>query len=130
MKAVVHLLLHACALSFLLRATLAATVTVQWGLSVSNLQTEISVGDSVTWTLSLDGSSHTVTFSPASGLGISSGGINPGGSFTATFNQAGSFSYACDYHPSMTGTIVVSQGWLARSTTMSIFNYPSCVPMC
>jgi len=36
--------------------------------------------------------------------------LNPGKSFTATFDQPGIYPYACNYHFGMTGAIVVGDG--------------------
>jgi LPXTG-motif cell wall-anchored protein len=63
----------------------------------------ISVGQSVTWTNN-GGNPHTST-----GPGWDSGIVNPGGSFTFTFNSAGTFDYQCDIHVAegMVGTVIV-----------------------
>ncbi len=63
----------------------------------------IPVGTEVTWT-NADATAHTAT---ASGGAFNSGNLNPGQSFKHTFGQAGTFDYACIYHPFMTGTIDV-----------------------
>lgn len=68
---------------------------------------EVSVGDTVTWT-NTDGVPHTVTQEPA-GSGFQSGTIASGESFSQTFEEAGEFSYFCEFHPNMTGTIVVTE---------------------
>jgi hypothetical protein len=36
--------------------------------------------------------------------------LQPGDSYSATFNDAGIYPYACSYHPGMTGAIVVGDG--------------------
>jgi plastocyanin len=36
--------------------------------------------------------------------------LRPGDTFTATFDQAGIYPYACNYHPGMTGAIIVGEG--------------------
>jgi len=36
--------------------------------------------------------------------------LNPGDTFTATFDQPGIYAYACSYHQGMTGAIVVGGG--------------------
>jgi plastocyanin len=36
--------------------------------------------------------------------------LNPGDTFTATFDEQGIYPYACSYHPGMTGAIVVGDG--------------------
>ena len=63
----------------------------------------INEGDTVVWT-NADSQDHTVT----SDIGLfDSGTIVPGASFTFTFDNAGTFSYVCNIHPAMTGTITV-----------------------
>ena len=64
----------------------------------------ISTGSSVTWRN--DGSmSHTVTFdSPYS----DSGTVSYGNSYTKTFNTAGTYTYHCNFHSGMTGTVIVT----------------------
>ena len=68
----------------------------------------VSVGTTIKWT-NLDGIAHTVTSGiPGSPSGVfDSGNINPQGTFSYTFNQAGVFNYYCKIHSSMTGTITV-----------------------
>lgn len=63
----------------------------------------VDVGDSVTWT-NQDDVVHTATSSAG---GFDTGDIEPGTSASATFDQAGSFSYICKPHPFMKGTVVV-----------------------
>ena len=65
---------------------------------------EISVGDTVTWT-NQDQVPHTATAEQRDVL--QSGAISPGSSFTQVFDTAGEFAYFCEFHPNMTGTIVV-----------------------
>lgn len=69
----------------------------------------INVGDSVTWTNNASQTPHTAT---ADGGSFDSGNLNPGQSYTHTFNSAGTFAYHCQYHQSqgMVGTIVVQAG--------------------
>ena len=47
---------------------------------------------------------HTVTANDGS---FDSGNMNPGGTFTHTFTEAGSFAYICTYHHWMHGTVTV-----------------------
>lgn len=66
---------------------------------------EISKGTTVTWTND-DGVPHTVT--SVSGA-FDSGNIDPGKTYSYTFNQAGPFEYRCANHPSMThGKVIVT----------------------
>lgn len=64
-------------------------------------------GDSVTWTNKDQApEGHDVT-----GDGLDSGLMNQGDTYSFTFDSAGSYSYICTIHPSMTGKVEV----LARS---------------
>lgn len=65
---------------------------------------EISVatGDTVTWT-NTDSATHTVKIDERD----SSGNLSQEDTFEATFDEAGSFSYACEIHSDMTGTVTV-----------------------
>jgi plastocyanin len=63
----------------------------------------ISVGTTISW-LNDDNTTHT---SAADGGQWSSGNVAPGGRFNFTFGSAGRFTYHCQIHPNMVGTIVV-----------------------
>lgn len=63
----------------------------------------IQVGTTISW-LNNDNTTHT---SSADGSQWSSGNIAPGGRFNFTFASAGRFTYHCQIHPNMVGTIVV-----------------------
>ena len=68
----------------------------------------IHVGDKVTWTNAETGiyaPQHTVTSDD--GHSFDSGYLNQGNSFSFTFTKAGSFTYHCNVHSSMHGTITV-----------------------
>ncbi len=67
---------------------------------------EIAVGDTVTWTNN-DSAAHTATQQP-SGSGFQSGALQPGDSFSFTFDTAGTYDYFCEFHPGMTGQVIVS----------------------
>jgi plastocyanin len=64
----------------------------------------IAAGGTVTWTNN-DGASHTAT---ANDRSWDSGILRQGGTFSRTFPTAGAFSYLCELHPEMTGTVTVS----------------------
>lgn len=65
---------------------------------------EVAAGDTVTWT-NQDEVPHTAT---AEDRGVlQSGTISPGASVSQVFAEAGEFPYFCEFHPNMTGTIVV-----------------------
>ncbi len=65
---------------------------------------EITAGDTVTWT-NRDGFAHTVTADDDS---FDSGNIDPDGTFEQTFDEAGDFTYHCNIHTQMTGTVTVT----------------------
>jgi plastocyanin len=65
---------------------------------------EIPVGATVTWTNS-DTVPHTATAPDREVL--QSGTLNPGDSYSQTFDQPGTFDYFCEFHANMKGTIVV-----------------------
>jgi plastocyanin len=65
---------------------------------------EIAAGDTVTWT-NQDQVPHTATGEDRDVL--QSGTIAPGASFSQVFPEAGEFGYHCEFHPNMSGTIVV-----------------------
>jgi plastocyanin len=66
----------------------------------------VSAGTTITWTNN-DNVAHTVTSSQGSQTVFDSGNIPPGGSFTFTFSQTGTFNYFCTLHPSMTAQVTV-----------------------
>ncbi|MBI4145869.1 cupredoxin domain-containing protein [Candidatus Woesearchaeota archaeon] len=61
----------------------------------------IKKGDTVVWR-NKDSTAHTAT-----GQGVDTGTIAAGGSKTVKFDTAGTFSYSCNFHPEMKGTITV-----------------------
>jgi plastocyanin len=66
---------------------------------------EIIKGTTVVWTND-DGVPHTVT--SISGA-FDSGNIDPGKTYSYTFNEVGPFEYRCGVHPSMThGKVIVT----------------------
>jgi plastocyanin len=67
---------------------------------------EVTVGTIVTWTND-DAAPHTVTSDDGA---FDSGRLEPGESFSFTFEEAGSFPYHCDIHLSMTASIEVAEG--------------------
>jgi len=63
------------------------------------------VGDKITWT-NKDFLTHTIA-SDSGPQNFSSGDISNGATFSFTFTKAGTYSYHCSLHPSMTGTITI-----------------------
>jgi plastocyanin len=79
---------------------------------------EVTVGDTVTW-INDDSTTHTATSgSPDSGSTGMFGGTDEspeiidadGGTQSFTFDEAGEFPYYCTLHPSMVGTVIVTEG--------------------
>jgi plastocyanin len=63
---------------------------------------EITVGTTVTW-INDGATDHTV-----SGPFGDSGALEPGESYSFTFSDSGTFDYVCQFHPQMTGQVVVT----------------------
>ena len=70
----------------------------------SNTNLVIKTGTTVKWQND-DTMIHTVTADDGS---FNSGDIQPGGSFSRTFNTTGTFAYQCTLHPGMVGVVVVN----------------------
>ena len=66
--------------------------------------TEVAVGTTVVVT---NAESTTHTWTALDGT-FDSGALGEGDTFEFTFTEAGEFAYQCNFHPSMTGTIVVT----------------------
>lgn len=64
---------------------------------------KISVGDTVTWE-NYDEAPHTATGDNGE---FDSGNLATDQTFSHTFDTAGTFTYHCNVHPNMTGSIVV-----------------------
>ena len=63
----------------------------------------IPVGATVVWK-NEDSAAHTAT---TTSKGFDSGELDQGKSFSFTFTKAGTYSYVCSYHASMTGKVIV-----------------------
>lgn len=79
-----------------------------WGIKAENnffYPKEMTIGkdSTVRWT-NMDDGAHTVT---ADGGEFDSGNLENGDTFEYTFNDLGTFTYHCELHPTMTGTIIV-----------------------
>ncbi len=80
----------------------------------------ITVGDSVTWTnrdpdFNTSGNGHSATAQGAWDTGL----LHQNDSKTLTFNDAGTYTYHCTVHPSMTGTLHVNLPPGVTTTTTS-----------
>src|SRR3954454_2352044 len=74
------------------------------GFAFAPQEIRVKVGQSVTWTND-DSAPHTVSAQP--GAGPASGTLAQGAKYTWKATKAGTISYICTIHPSMTGKIVV-----------------------
>jgi plastocyanin len=70
--------------------------------SFSPLSITVAPGGTVTWT-NQSGRDHTAT-----GTGFDSGVLGEGGRYSQIFRTAGTFSYICDIHPEMRGSVTVA----------------------
>ena len=71
--------------------------------SPSPITVVIGKNNTITW-VNDDDVPHTVTADNGS---FNSGNLNPGDSWTQTFTQPGTYTYHCNYHPWMRGTVIV-----------------------
>lgn len=87
-------------------APVSAAIDIS-GFAFSKTALDIAKGTTVTWT-NKDGTGHTVSSgTPPTKDGKFDGQVAAGGTFSFTFNDAGTFKYFCAIHNSMTGTITV-----------------------
>jgi plastocyanin len=92
-------------------------------------QLTVAPGTTVTWVN--DGQTpHTSTADDGT---WDSGTLQPGESFSFTFDEPGTYSYLCEIHPEMTGTVNVTGGDEAttaspESTAMSPTASPAATP--
>jgi plastocyanin len=80
----------------------AAAVAIE-GFAFDPASLDVGIGTTVTWTNG-DGTQHTVTAADGS---FDSGALPQGGTSSHTFETAGTFEYACSFHPNMKATITV-----------------------
>lgn len=81
-------------------------VTIQ-NFAFSPAAITVKKGATVTWTNN-DQVAHTVTETDGK-TGPDSSALNPGQTFTFTYNSVGTFQYHCSIHTSMTGTVTVTE---------------------
>ena len=75
----------------------------------------VGIGDTVTWTNNQAGVPHTVT-SDTAGV-MDSGTLASGATYAKTFDAAGTFTYFCAIHPTMTGTVIVTAAEATATAT-------------
>ncbi len=74
------------------------------GFAFNPQTVQAKVGETITWT-NQDSIAHTVTLDDKS---VDSGIVAPSATFSHAFTQAGTFTYHCEIHKQITGTITVS----------------------
>jgi plastocyanin len=79
------------------------TITIA-GFAFSPANVTVQAGDTVVF-VNNDSVAHTATANDGS---FDTGTIQPGSSASVTFSSAGTFSYFCQIHPNMTGSITVT----------------------
>jgi plastocyanin len=79
------------------------TVSIE-NFAFSPAAISVQAGDTVTW-VNNDTVAHTATATDGS---FDTGSIAPGSSASITFSTAGTFSYICSIHPSMSGSVDVA----------------------
>ena len=85
----------------------AETITVRIsGMRFEPANLTVKPGTRVNWVQG-DRMPHTVS---GKGNGLRSNTLQSGQTFSFTFNEAGRYDYACDFHPSMRGAVVVEEG--------------------
>jgi plastocyanin len=100
-------ILTALTLTALLPATASAAATVDIvGKSFGPTAVNVAPGDAVTWNWNSGPHNVHVISGPQT---FDSGIKDTGGTYTRTLTAAGTYTYQCDVHPSMRGTVVVGQ---------------------
>src|SRR5687768_13794046 len=89
-----------------------ATTVVIANLAFDPAAVTVPTGTTVAWTND-DAVPHTVTSTDGA---FDSGIFDPGGSFSFTFNEPGSFAYICQLHPQMQGTVTAEGEPVAGGT--------------
>ena len=84
-------------------AAVAAGITIQ-NFSFGPAELTVPAGTTLTVT-NADSDPHTLTADDGS---FDTGRIEPGVSATITLDQPGTYTYHCNFHESMTGTIIVT----------------------
>jgi plastocyanin len=80
-----------------------STIVVIQKFAFGPVDVRVRAGERVTW-INCDEASHTST---ADGGQWASPALTPGAAFTQAFPSAGEFAYHCEFHPFMTGRIIV-----------------------
>ena len=86
-------------------ADVGATVTYK-NFAVSPASVEVKAGQAVAWKND-DSQQHTVSGGRPGAKGPFDKKVDAGATTQVVFDTAGTFDYFCEFHPSMTGKVVV-----------------------
>lgn len=94
------------------RADTVDVTVVNMAFSPETVTVEASVGEPetpahVNWLVRDQGVEHTVSFDDQNTVAGSSGRLSAGQTYSVVFDQAGTYTYRCEIHPAMVGTVVV-----------------------
>ena len=100
------------------QATMGQSTPNTWSVSIEDFYFEpanaaVQPGDTITW-INEGAHPHTVTADDGS---FDSGTLQPGQSFSWTFQAPGAVTYHCSIHPFMMGSVSVDQGGVAPSSS-------------
>ncbi len=84
-------------------ASSTLTIDIQ-GMAFQPASVTVKAGAKVTW-VNRDGAPHTVTSMDSGPL--ASGTLNRGASYSMTFDDPGTYTYYCKFHPNMRASIIV-----------------------
>src|SRR6266576_2310733 len=89
---------------------LAQPATINWQECFKSSAPEnnptVNVGEAVTWNVTEGGHNIDIYKGPET-FKSTSGTDKSGTQFSHTFNKAGKYTFVCDYHSNMTGTVTV-----------------------
>jgi plastocyanin len=91
------------------------TIGIQDG-SFEPQSINVAAGSTIRW-MNHGGDDHSVT---ADNNSFDSGDLSPGGSYSARFRQPGTYTYHCELHPEMKGTIVVAEAAAAPGVDVNV----------
>jgi plastocyanin len=103
-------------------STLPLTLTVPWGKPMVASVYYVQAGATVTWMMSVDDNTYTITSPLIDGVRtLNSGLLFPGDHYSYTFTQPGSYPFVSRNDPSVFGTVVVlpADTVIGGSTTVS-----------
>jgi plastocyanin len=104
-------------------APLAAEVHIE-NFAFNPQTIHVLQGESITWD-NRDGAPHTVTANDGS---FHSGNLNQGQTYTRAFPDLGTTPYHCAIHPSMTGTVVVSDPQASPDLVVGTISFVDTTP--